>query len=345
MRIAVFSSRSYDRDFLDPEARRLGHELVHFHHHLNRETAPSASGFQGVCVFVQDQLDEATLVQLQALGVKLIALRCAGFNQVDLKAAARLGLTVCRVPAYSPESVAEHAIALTLALARRIPRAYNRVREGNFNLEGLTGFCLHGKTVGLVGLGKIGVATARIFQGFGCQVLAFDPLGPAQTGITLVDWDSLLAQADILSLHCPLTPQTKHLVGKEAILRMKAGVVLINTSRGGVIDTRALIDGLKSGRIGAVGLDVYEEEADLFFEDLSEKVLQDDIFARLLSFPNVLVTGHQGFFTQEALQAIAQITCQNITAFAKDGICPFPVTEAHLAPKPTKSPEWRMGRE
>lgn len=335
MRLAVYSSRSYDRDFLDPEFRRHGHEPVHFHHHLNRETATSAGGFEAVCVFVQDQLDAATLVQLKELGVKLIALRCAGFNQVDLKAASRLGLTVCRVPAYSPESVAEHAVALTLALARRIPRAYNRVREGNFNLEGLTGFCLNGKTVGLVGLGKIGLATARIFQGFGCQVLAYDPLAPTQSSIPLVDWHSLLNQADILSLHCPLTPQTKHLIGKAEILRMKTGVVLINTSRGGVIDTKALIGGLKSGRIGAVGLDVYEEEADLFFEDLSEKVIQDDVFARLLSFPNVLVTGHQGFFTQEALQAIAQVTCQNITAFEKDGICIFPVTEAYLAPKPT----------
>jgi D-lactate dehydrogenase len=340
MRFAMFSARSYDRDTFNTLSPEYGLEPVYFEHHLGPTTAASAKGFTTVCAFVQDNLNAQVLEALHGGGVKLVALRCAGFNQVDLRAAARLGITVARVPAYSPESVAEHAVALILSLARRIPRAYNRVREGNFSLEGLTGFCIHGKTVGLIGLGKIGIATARIMKGFGCHVLAHDPtLSPSgkteaeALDIALASVEEVLRNSDIVSLHCPLTPATRHLLNAQTFGMMKPGAMLINTSRGAVVHTAALIRALKSGQVGSVGLDVYEEEADLFFDDLSEKVMQDDVFARLLTFPNVIVTGHQGFFTREALHAIAQVTCENVSAFAKTGKCPHTVSEAQVATK------------
>jgi D-lactate dehydrogenase len=318
MNVAVFSTKSYDQRFLERANERHGHALTFFEPRLLPATASLAEGHEAVCAFVNDQLDEEVLTMLARQGTRLIVLRSAGFNHVDLRAAERMGLTVARVPAYSPHAVAEHAAALLLALNRRIYRAYNRVREGNFALDGLIGFDLKGKTVGVVGTGKIGEAFARIVHGFGCEVLALDPYpNAALDGIAhYVDQDRLFSASDVVSLHCPLTPETYHLIDDGAIARMKKGVTLINTSRGQLVDTRAVIDGLKSGRIGRVGLDVYEEEGDLFFEDLSNRVIRDDVFSRLLTFPNVLVTGHQGFFTEEALSNIAETTLANAAAFA-----------------------------
>jgi D-lactate dehydrogenase len=321
MKIAVFSAKSYDREFLDA-ANGARHELAYFDVRLGENSAALAKGHAAVCAFVNDRLDRATLAALASQGVRLIALRSAGFNHVDLQAARELGLTVARVPAYSPQAVAEHTAALILCLNRKIHKAYARVREGNFALEGLLGFDLSGRTVGLIGTGKIGLATARIMRGFGCQVLAYDPYPDPELeaiGGRYGPLGEVLESADILSLHCPLTPETHHLIDGEAIARMKACVMLINTSRGAVVDARALIAGLKSGKIGAVGLDVYEEEADLFFENLSDRAIQDDIFARLLTFPNVVITGHQGFFTLEAMTAIAETTIGNISAFEDTG--------------------------
>jgi D-lactate dehydrogenase len=321
MKIAVFSAKSYDREFL--EAANDGrHELAYFDVRLGQNSAALAQGHEAVCAFVNDRLDRATLAALASQGVRLIALRSAGFNHVDLPAARELGLTVARVPAYSPQAVAEHTAALILCLNRKIHKAYARVREGNFALEGLLGFDLSGRTVGLIGTGKIGLAAARIMHGFGCHVLAYDPYPDPELeaiGGRYAPVGEVLERADILSLHCPLTPETHHLIDRKAIGRMKAGVMLINTSRGAVVDARSLIAGLKSGKIGAVGLDVYEEEADLFFEDLSDKTIQDDVFARLLTFPNVVITGHQGFFTHEAMTAIAETTIGNVSAFEDTG--------------------------
>lgn len=315
MRVAVFSTKHYDRQFLD--AANPGHELVYHEARLTPSTARLADGFEAVCAFVNDALSEPTLSLLHAGGTRLIALRSAGFNHVDMAAADRLGLTVARVPAYSPYAVAEHAAALVLSLNRRTFRAYNRVREGNFSLDGLLGFDLHGKTVGVLGTGKIGRVFARIMHGFGCRILATDPY-PAADAPTYIEYtslDNLYMQSDIISVHCPLTPQTHHLIEEKAIAAMKNGVMLINTSRGRVVDTKALLGGLKNGKIGFVGLDVYEEEENLFFEDLSDRVIEDDLFMRLTTFPNVLITGHQGFFTREALHNIASVTLANITAF------------------------------
>jgi D-lactate dehydrogenase len=321
MRIAVFSAKSYDREFL--EAASGGrHELDYFDVRLSEDSAALARGHKAVCAFVNDRLDRATLAALASQGVRLIALRSAGFNHVDLPAARELGLTVARVPAYSPQAVAEHTAALILCLNRKIHKAYARVREGNFALEGLLGFDLCGRTVGLIGIGKIGLATARIMRGFGCEVLAYDPYPDPELeaiGGRYAPVGEVLERADILSLHCPLTPETHHLIDREAIGQMKPGVMLINTSRGAVVDAKALIAGLKSGRIGAVGLDVYEEEADLFFENLSDRTIQDDVFARLLTFPNVVITGHQAFFTHEAMTAIAETTIGNVSAFEDTG--------------------------
>ncbi len=324
MNIAVFSTKAYDRQFLDAENDQQRHEIVYFEPQLTADTARLADGFAAVCVFVNDQLDAQTLEILAQGGTRVIALRCAGFNNVDLHAASRLGIRVVRVPAYSPHAVAEHAVALLLTLNRKTHRAHNRIREGNFSLEGLLGFDLHGKTVGVVGTGRIGEIFAGIMTGFGCRVLAFDPIrNPAveDAGIAYVDLPELFRASDIVSLHCPLTPETHHLIDASAIAQLKEGVMLINTSRGALIDARALIDGLKSARIGSVGLDVYEEEADLFFEDLSGRVIQDDVFARLMTFPNVIITGHQAFFTQNALQNIAATTLSNITAIEADEAC------------------------
>ncbi len=319
MKIAVFSSKPYDERYLREANADHGHELTFLEPRLTAATAALANGHDAVCPFVNDVLDDAAVRSLGDLGVRLIALRSAGFNHVDLAAARAAGITVARVPAYSPHAVAEHALALLLALNRRIHRAHARVREGNFALDGLLGFDLHGKTVGVIGTGQIGAVFARIVHGLGCRVLALDPYpNPELDDVAeYVAHDRLLAESHVVSLHCPLTPDTYHLIDAAAIARMKPGVTLINTSRGQLVDTRAVIEGLKEGRIGLLGLDVYEEEADLFFEDLSNRVIQDDVFSRLLTFPNVLITGHQGFFTEEALHAIAETTLGNATAFER----------------------------
>jgi len=321
MQVTVYSTKAYDRRYL--EAANAGrHRLTFVEAHLSATTAGLAANSQAICVFVNDHVDRPTLVQLSQLGVRLIALRCAGFNNVDLKTARELDIKVARVPAYSPHAVAEHTVGLILALNRKLHRAYNRVREGNFALDGLLGFDLYGKTVGIVGTGKIGEVVARILTGFGCTVLAVDPApNPlcVQLGVRYVSWAELCAGSDIVSLHCPLTPLTRHLVNAAAIERMKDGVMLVNTSRGAIVDTRAVIAGLKSRRIGNLALDVYEEEDDLFFEDLSTRIIDDDIFMRLLTFPNVLITGHQAFFTHEALTNIAEQTLENIGSFEVSG--------------------------
>ena len=324
MKVAVCSAQSYDRQFLLDANRDIGHELIFFDSHLCEETRQMVAGFPAVCVFVNDTLNPTVLQTLAAQGTRLIALRCAGFNNIDIQAANSLGLRVVRVPAYSPHSVAEHSVGLMLALNRHLHQAYNRVRNGNFALQGLLGFELRGKTAGIVGTGRIGAAVARILHGFGCRLVAHDPQqNPECTrlGVEYVPLEQLYAESDIITLHCPLNWKTHHLIDRAAITRMKRGVMLINTSRGAVIDTLAVIEGLKSSKIGCLGLDVYEQEGDLFFQDLSDQVIQDDVFERLLTFPNVLVTGHQGFFTAEALSSIAQTTLQNISVFERDGIC------------------------
>jgi D-lactate dehydrogenase len=333
MKVAVFSTKAYDRRFLTAANTAHGHELVFFEPRLTRETAPLAGGFPCVCAFVNDHLDPAILRALADGGTRLIALRSAGFNNVDLVAAAELGMVVVRVPAYSPHAVAEHTVALILALNRSLPRAVGRVREGNFALEGLLGFDLHGKTAGIVGTGQIGAVVARIMAGFGCRVLGCDPYpNPAclELGVRYVALPELLAESDVVTLHAPLTPETDHLIDRAALDRMKPGAMLVNTGRGGLLDTRAVIAALKSGQLGYLGLDVYEEEEDLFFEDLSDRVLQDDVFARLLTFPNVLITGHQAFFTREALTAIAETTLANITAVERGQPCPNRVDPQRL---------------
>lgn len=285
MRIAVFSTKPYDRRFLD-QANQTQHELTYFDPQLTAETAPLAAGFEAVCAFVNDKLDAPVLQLLHGNGTRLIALRSAGFNNVDLPEAERLGMTVVRVPAYSPHAVAEHAVALVLSLNRMTFRAYNRVREGNFSLDGLLGFDLYGKTVGVVGTGKIGLIFADIMHGFGCKILAADPYPSpdAKPFVEYVALERLLGDSDIVSLHCPLTPETDHLIDANAVAQMKDGVMLINTGRGRVIDTKAVIEGLKSGKIGRLGLDVYEEEEHLFFQDLSQRVISDDQFMRLTTF-------------------------------------------------------------
>lgn len=318
MKVAVFSTKPYDRSYFEAANANHKHELVFYKPRLVAATTSLAYDFPAVCVFVQDQLDAAVVSDLAQHGTRLVALRCAGFNNVDLAAAQQCGVTVVRVPAYSPYAVAEHTVGLILALNRKIHRAYARVREGNFALEGLLGFDLHSRTVGIVGTGQIGAVVARILQGFGCRLLAFDPVRNPDceaVGVSYVTLDGLLAESDIVTLHCPLTPETNHLIDAEALDRMQQGVMLINTSRGQVIDTQAAIAGLKSGKIGYLGLDVYEEEADLFFEDLSNQVIQDDVLARLLTFPNVIVTGHQAFFTTDSLKNIAETTLTNVADF------------------------------
>ena len=333
MKVAVFSTRPYDRLFFEKANKAFGHELTFFEPHLTFETVSLAAGFPAVCVFVNDRLDARTLVRLKEIGTSIIALRCAGFNNLDLDIAATLGMKVVRVPAYSPHAVAEHTVGLLLALNRKFHRAFNRVREGNFALDGLLGFDLHGKTVGIIGTGKIGAVVARILHGFGCELLGYDVMRNPECeemGLQYVELPELFQRADIITLHCPLTPQTHHLIDTEAIALMKKGVVLINTSRGGLIDTRAVIRGLKSGKIGYLGLDVYEEEEDLFFEDHSGQVIQDDVFARLLTFPNVLITAHQAFFTETALTRIAETTLQNLADLEVGRKCPNAISPNSL---------------
>ncbi len=329
MKIAVFSTKSYDRMFLEAANVTYGHELVFFEPRLDQETTALAEGFPAVCVFVNDRLDATVLTALAKQGTRLIALRCAGFNNVDLAAARDLGLTVVRVPAYSPHAVDEHTVGLMLALNRKLYRAYNRVREGNFALDGLLGFDLHGRTVGIVGTGKIGTVVAHIMQGFRCALLAYDPFPNPECialGVRYVELAELFAASDIVTLHSPLLPETYHLIDAQALQQMKPGVMLINTSRGALLDTQAVIEALKSDKIGYLGLDVYEEEGDLFFRDLSGRILRDDVFARLLTFPNVLITGHQAFFTEEALTGIAETTLANITDFEAGRASPNEVT-------------------
>jgi D-lactate dehydrogenase len=318
MRIALFSTKPYVREFFEQANREAKHELVFFETRLTGQTCPLAQGFSAICGFVNDQLDASVLLTLAQQGVRLIAMRCAGFNNVDLRAADQLGLTVTRVPAYSPHAVAEHTVALILALSRHLHKAYNRVREGNFALDGLLGAELYQQTVGIIGTGKIGTVVGRIMAGFGCKLLAYDVAKSPEVvslGGCYVPLEELFTESDIITLHCPLTPSTRHLINDETLARMKRGVMLINTSRGKLIDTAAVIRSMKSGKLGSLGLDVYEEEADLFFEDLSSSVIQDDEFSRMLTFPNVIITGHQAFFTRNALQAIAEDTLANVTAF------------------------------
>jgi D-lactate dehydrogenase len=318
MKIAVFSTKSYDKDYFTRYNPSGFPELVYFEAPLNVQTTNLARGFEGVCVFVNDKLDAETISALATNGVQLIVLRCAGFNNVDLQSAKAHGISVRRVPAYSPEAVAEHAVALMLTLARKTHKAYNRVREQNFSLERLNGFNIHGRTVGVIGTGKIGQAFAKIMLGFGARVLAFD-LYPAdalkEMGVQYVELNQLVADADIISLHCPLTPETKYIISKESLQHMKDGVMIINTSRGGLINTKDVLVALKQGRIGYLGIDVYEQEEKLFFKDLSESIVEDELIGRLMSFPNVLITAHQGFFTHEALEQIALVTLKNITDF------------------------------
>lgn len=342
--IAFYDTKPYDRDYFDraPEAGRLRRQYHEFR--LTSETAAGVEGARAVCVFVNDRLDAACLRQLHRAGVRLVALRCAGFNNVDLAAAREAGIAVVRVPAYSPHAVAEHALALLLALNRKIHRAYNRVREHNFSLGGLVGFDLHGKTAGIVGTGKIGRITAQILRGFGTEVLAYDPYPSvewaAAHGVRHTDFASLLAGSDIVSLHLPLTPQSRHLLTTATFAQMKPGAYLINTSRGKLVDTTALLEALKTGRLGGVALDVYEEEEGIFFEDHSGEILQDDELSRLLTFPNVLITAHQAFLTQEALSEIARVTTANLIRFA-DG---QPLTgESVLVPPPGDGPSAAQG--
>ncbi|TQV64742.1 MAG: 2-hydroxyacid dehydrogenase [Halothiobacillaceae bacterium] len=324
MRVAVFSSKPYDRESLTEANAAFGHALNFFETALTVQTCSLAEEVEAVCVFVNDPIDAHLLRCLAGRGVKVVALRCAGFNNVDLPAARELGIQVVRVPAYSPYAVAEHAVALMLTLNRRTHRAYNRVREGNFALNGLLGFDMHGKTVGIVGTGRIGVALARIMTGFGCKVLAHDlyPNDECKAlGVSYVALDELLAQSDIISLHCPLNDKTRHMINPLAIGRMKRGVMLINTGRGALVNTPAVIAGLKSGHVGALAMDVYEQEESLFFEDHSNEIIQDDQLERLLTFHNVLITSHQGFFTREALSAIADTTLANLSQIEKGETC------------------------
>jgi D-lactate dehydrogenase len=329
MKVAVFSTKSYDREFLLAANEEAAHALVFFEPRLGDQTCRLAEGFPAVCAFVNDQLDAGVLLTLSKHATQLIALRCSGFNNVDLRAAEQLGLTVTRVPAYSPQAVAEHTVGLILALSRKLHKAYNRVREGNFALEGLLGYDLHGRTVGVIGTGKIGTIVARIMAGFGCKLLACDLVTNPQVealGGRYTSTGELFAESDVVTLHCPLVPETHHLINEESLARMKRGVMLVNTSRGALVDTGAVVRALKSGKIGSLGLDVYEEEADLFFEDLSNRVIQDDVFARMLTFPNVIITGHQAFFTQAAMEAIARETLENITAFEQGETPPGLIT-------------------
>jgi D-lactate dehydrogenase len=324
MIISIFDTHRFDRAAFEKENLRFKHDLRFFTTGLEQKTAKLAAGSPAICAFVNDVLDRPTLTILQENGVRLVALRSAGYNHVDLAAARDLGLTVTRVPAYSPYAVAEHAVALLLALNRKIPRAYNRVREANFSLEGLVGFDLHGKTVGIVGTGKIGAIFAKIMAGFGCRLLAFDAFPNSALPVTYVAPEQLLAESDIISLHVPLLPETFHFLCAETLAHVKPGAVIVNTSRGALIDAPALIEALKSGQIAGAALDVYEEEAGVFFHDLSGEVLQDDVLARLISMPNVLITSHQAFLTHEALANIAQTTLETVSAF-EQGSVPAPV--------------------
>jgi D-lactate dehydrogenase len=322
MKIAFFDAKPYDRASFDQTNGALGFDITYFDTRLSAHTVELTQGFDAVCGFVNDSIDKAVIDYLLQNGIRIIALRCAGYNNVDFEAAFER-VHVVRVPAYSPHAVAEHAAALILSLNRKTHKAYYRTRDGNFNINGLLGFDMHGKTAGVIGTGRIGRCLMSILQGFGMSILAYDVHPDHEyaeaNGITYVDLPELYSRADVISLHCPLTPETLHMINAETIAGLKNGVTLINTGRGKLIDTKALINGLKSGKIGAAGLDVYEEESEYFFEDRSAEMIADDVLARLLTFPNVLVTSHQGFFTAEALQNIARTTLNNLREYFENG--------------------------
>jgi D-lactate dehydrogenase len=316
MQIAFFSTKSYDKQYFD--ACNKEHNIIYIETQLNEKTVALAEGCDVICAFVNDVLNKKVIAELARLNIKLIAMRCAGYNNVDLEAAKKNGISVVRVPAYSPYAVAEHALALIMTLNRKTHKAYNRVREGNFSLEKLTGFDLYGKTVGVIGTGKIGQIFCDIMVGMGCRVLAFDVIANKELmakGVEYLPLVDLLPQCEIISLHCPLTEQTYHIINEETLGMMKQGSMLINTSRGALVDTKAAIEALKTGKLGYLGIDVYEQEEKLFFTDWSEAVIQDDVIMRLMSFPNVLITAHQAFFTEEALEQIAEVTLNNIKAY------------------------------
>lgn len=316
MKIAFFSTQPYDKEYFERYNRQ--HVITFFEAQLNEQTVNLAKGSDAVCAFVNDKLNASVIKVLAETGIKIIAQRCAGFNNVDIAAAKENNIAVVRVPAYSPHAVAEHALALIMTLNRKTHKAYNRVREGNFSLDRLTGFDVYGKTVGIIGTGKIGQCFAHIMQGMGCQVMAFDIIANKDleaAGVQYLPLKDVLQQSDIISLHCPLTEQTKYIINHDTLDMIKNGAMLINTSRGALIDTKAVINALKKGKLGYLGIDVYEQEEKLFFHDLSENIIEDDVIMRLLSFPNVLITSHQGFLTDEALTQIALITLQNLNDF------------------------------
>jgi D-lactate dehydrogenase len=321
MDIAVFSTTPYERRYLEEANADGHHQLKFFDASLNSQSAGLAAGCPAVCIFVNDSADAAVLDILHRGGTRLVALRCTGFNNIDLTAAASLGIRVVRVVTYSPNSVAEHAVALLMAINRKIHRAYNRTRDSNFSLDGLIGFDLAGKTVAVVGTGKIGRVFAKIMLGFGCEVIGYDPQQSPEfkaMGARYAQPGEIGEKADVVSLHCPLTPATHHIINAQTLTRAKPGALLINTSRGGLIDTEAVVDALKSGQLGGLAIDVYEQEADLFFRDLSSVVITDDLIQRLISFPNVIVTGHQAFLTREALTTICETTLRSVTAFERN---------------------------
>lgn len=318
MKVAMFSTRQYDKDHFNPLLKSSDIDISYFDTQLNTSTYQLAQGYDAICTFVNDDLSQPVLEKIASIGIKVIVMRCAGFNNVDLPSSKQLGLTVMRVPDYSPEAVAEHAIALMMTLNRRIHKAYQRTRDANFSLHGLVGFNMFAKTVGIIGTGKIGLATMRILKGFGCHILAYDPYPSEQArqlGATYVSLDTLLMQSDIITLHCPLTEKNRHLLNSESFSKMKDNMMIINTSRGALLNAKDAIDALKSGRISALGLDVYEDEESLFFGDHSDEIISDDVFRRLSACHNVIFTGHQAFLTKEALTSIAQTTLDNLRSF------------------------------
>lgn len=329
MKLAVYSTKQYDKQYLLEVNQNYHHQPEFFDFRLNEKTVKTAGGCDAVCIFVNDDASRPVLEALKQQGVKYIALRCAGFNNVDLNAARELGLAVVRVPAYSPQAVAEHAVGMMMCLNRRIHRAYQRTRDANFSLEGLTGFTMYGKTAGIIGTGNIGIAILRILKGFGLNLLVFDPVTnplALELGASYVDLATLFAKSDIISLHCPATAENYHLLNENAFNQMKPGVMIINTSRGGLIDSRAAIEALKQQKVAALGMDVYENEQELFFEDKSNDVIQDDVFRRLSACHNVLFTGHQAFLTAEALISISEVTLSNLQQLERGESCPNQVT-------------------
>ncbi len=322
MKIAFYSTKSYDRESFNSHSKGSGIEFSFIDAPLDHRTISLAEGHHGICTFVNDKIDEFILKKLHQFGIQLLALRCAGYNQVDLPAAQKLGIRIVRVPAYSPEAVAEHAFALLLTLVRKTHKAYNRVRENNFSIEGLTGFNLYEKKIGVIGTGAIGKAFCRIAKGFGTEIFAYDLYESEEMkaiGVRYVPLSKVLKVSQIISLHCPLTPQTHHMINEETLSQMRNGVTLINTSRGALIDTKAVINALKSRKIGFLGIDVYEQEEHIFFKNLSEELLDDEMISRLMTFPNVLISGHQAFLTHEALEQISKTTINNILEFERGG--------------------------